>query len=451
MIQLSGKNLCAGCFAQIPEGTEVCPHCGFGKKHKVVPGALPPGTILHAQYLLGATLGAGGFSITYRAYDTRAGKVVAVKEFFPSSLVERPDGELTVSVISSNNREMYEKYLKRFYEEAQILSTLNHPNIVRVFKMYYENDTAYYTMELLDGSDLNRYAVKKGGRISEEEMISITACVAEALETVHRRGLLHRDIAPDNIYMCRDGRVKLIDFGAARTLSMDGSRSLSVILKPGFAPVEQYQKRGKQGPWTDIYALGATMYLCLTGEMPLAAADRIRYPELNLQCSPALAQVIRKMMAVQIQDRYADVTAFKKDFFAAAVQISSAKQGGSPKKAEPAPSAAQAVAAAKGPSRGTGETPPVESKPVEQTPFRQPQAAQQPTAQAQAVQQPIAQPQGVQPPFRTPQAVQQPGVWGQNSQPPQPRGGKYERTIIYILGGLVALLVILLIIILLNL
>ncbi|MCR4615843.1 MAG: protein kinase [Clostridiales bacterium] len=318
MIQVDGKNLCSYCFAEIPSGTENCVYCGSDKQNKVVPGALPPGTILHAQYIIGKTLGVGGFSITYRAFDYSSKKVVAIKEFFPSSLVMRSTGNTQVSVISPDDLNIYEKYLKRFYEEAHIISTLNHPNIIRVYKLFCENNTAYYVMEFLDGCDLNRYAMKKGGCLDESEVIFITACVAEALEKVHEKGLLHRDIAPDNIYMCNNGQVKLIDFGAARSFSMEGSRKLSIILKQGFAPMEQYKERGKQGPWTDIYALGATMVLCLNGRMPLCAADRIKYPELSIKCSHELEAVIKKMMAVQIQDRYIDIQSFKRDLYAVA-------------------------------------------------------------------------------------------------------------------------------------
>ena len=154
----------------------------------------------------------------------------------------------------------------------------------------------------------------------------IIACVAEALQTVHGKGLLHRDIAPDNIFIRSNGDVRLIDFGAARSMIANGGDGYSVILKQGFAPGEQYQRYGNQGPWTDIYALGATMLYCLSGKMPASAMERINNPQLPVTCSVPIFNVINKMMQVNIGDRYQSIAEFKKELFRSILMTSQGQE-----------------------------------------------------------------------------------------------------------------------------
>ncbi len=313
MIELNQKKMCSHCFALLHSDAAKCPACGMSGSGTSVAGALVPGTILHGRYVLGRTLGKGGFSITYLAYDSRKDCVLAVKEFFPSTLVTRaPDG-VQVQVLSNQSKTLFERSIRRFYEEAKMLSALHHPNIVNIFNLYTENGTVYYTMEYLDGCDLRYVIDKSGGRMRESEVVHVLSSVSDALQVVHKSGLLHRDIAPDNIFVTRQGQVKLIDFGAARNFVSNESRSFSVVLKHGFAPAEQYQRKGRQGPWTDIYALGSSAYYCLTGKMPLMAADRMNDPTLNINCSAPLAWVLRKMMAVRAEERYQTIDELRVD------------------------------------------------------------------------------------------------------------------------------------------
>ncbi|MBQ2827619.1 MAG: protein kinase, partial [Clostridia bacterium] len=192
------------------------------------------------------------------------------------------------------------------------------PNIISVYEFFYENNTTYFVMEYLDGVDLKTYIKQKGGKIPEGEALYIADKVIQALMIVHSTNILHRDISPDNIFICSDGKIKLIDFGAARQVMGEVSKSLSVVLKEGFAPYEQYSTKGKQGPWTDIYALGATLYYALTGEKLDNAMDRLtENSQLSLEnISPGFAEIITKMVEVKKEDRYQDTFELSKAFSA---------------------------------------------------------------------------------------------------------------------------------------
>ncbi|MBP9987947.1 MAG: serine/threonine protein kinase, partial [Ruminococcus sp.] len=321
MLELNNKRMCPLCFTEVKSGANTCPVCGKVNELNTIPQVLPCGTILHGRYVLGKTLGKGGFSITYLAYDSKTDSVVAVKEFFPSGIAKRDRNQLYVTTQSDSDINFFKQNMKHFYEEAQILSSLQHPNIVNIYKLFSENGTVYYTMEYLNGYDLRHMLTYRGGKLNEQELVPIIACVSEALQTVHDKGLLHRDIAPDNIFITNDGSVKLIDFGAAKDIGNNNQKSFSIILKQGFAPLEQYQRRGNQGPWTDIYALGATMYYCLNGSMPLFAADRISNPDININCSKQLEAVIGKMMEINIENRYKSIKEFKSHFLSAVNNI----------------------------------------------------------------------------------------------------------------------------------
>lgn len=321
MLQLNGKNLCENCFSFV-DTNGFCSKCGNLPQARVS-SALALNSILHGRYVVGKVLGKGGFSITYLAYDNKLDRVVAIKEFFPDMIVSRNMGEPQIRINSPDNVDMFKTSVQRFYEEAKMISELRHPNIVDVYNLYYENGTAFYTMEYLDGCDLRYHVAHNNGCISEDALMPIIACVAEALETVHSKGLLHRDIAPDNIFITKDGQVKLIDFGAARSTLANGGDGFSVVLKQGFAPVEQYQRHGNQGPWTDIYALGATMYYCLSGKMPPTATDRLNNPQIPVTGSLPLFHVIDKMMQINMNERYQSVAEFKKALFNS-IQLSAA-------------------------------------------------------------------------------------------------------------------------------
>ena len=315
MLTNDKKALCSRCFKPVKQHENFCEDCRGKLNNTTHTAALKEGTVLLGKYAVGKLLGKGGFGMTYLCYDLVNDKPVAIKEFFPESLAYRTAGQASISTQSAEKLQQFTVSAKKFYEEASLVSRFNgNPNVISVHEFFYENNTAYFVMEYLDGFDFKHYINQKGKKIPESEAVYVTDKVLDALLIVHSMGVLHRDISPDNIYMCSDGNVKLIDFGAARQVVGEESKSLSVILKQGFAPLEQYQKRGNQGPWTDIYALGATLYYALTGIVIDDAMSRLDDPSLKLDgISPALAQVLTKMLAVRVEDRYKSVVELKAD------------------------------------------------------------------------------------------------------------------------------------------
>lgn len=242
--------------------------------------ALPPDYMLR-KFRVEEEIGAGGFGVTYRAYDTELQRHVAVKEYFPFNLATR-DSTYCVRPKTrvSQDVEEYQWGLRGFVTEARSLALFDHPNIIRVIDSFEENETAYIVMEYARGRDLS--ALLSQGLLSVEQTAAIVLPIIRGLGVVHTAQLLHRDIKPGNIIIREDGNPVLIDFGAARHAIGVRSRSISTILTPGYAPIEQYSSRGNQGPWTDIYALSAVAYVCLTGEnlSHYEATERIRSDDL---------------------------------------------------------------------------------------------------------------------------------------------------------------------------
>jgi serine/threonine protein kinase len=232
-------------------------------------------TELNNRYNIEDVLGHGGFGITYSALDKILNVKVAIKEYLPRQLATRAEGQTKVSIFTGESRKHYEYGLRKFLEEAQSIAQFSHhPNIVSARDYFETNNTAYMVMEYIEGVTLKEYLEQKGGKIPFEEAKAIMMPVMDALREVHSVGLLHRDISPDNIYITTTGQVKVLDFGAARYYAGEQSKSLSVILKPGYAPEEQYRSSGKQGTWTDVYATGATIYRVISGKTPPEALDR---------------------------------------------------------------------------------------------------------------------------------------------------------------------------------
>ncbi|MGA7893171.1 MAG: serine/threonine-protein kinase, partial [Candidatus Sulfotelmatobacter sp.] len=281
--------LCMGCMAR--KGTAaVCPQCGYFDQGPENPQQLPPRTILEGKYLIGRALGQGGFGITYLAWDMSLNKKLAIKEYFPLQISTRAQDRLTVNPIGTKNRHDLEYGLGKFAEEGKALGRFkNHPGVVSMLDFLYANGTAYIVMAYVEGRDLKEYLSQQGGKIPFEAALKILILVMAALEEVHRAGIVHRDISPDNIYVEQNGTVKILDFGATRYALGEQSRSLSVVLKPGYAPEEQYRSRGKQGTWTDIYALGATFYRTITGKVPPESTDRLAEDDLVPPSSMGIA------------------------------------------------------------------------------------------------------------------------------------------------------------------
>ena len=311
---MNPERICYGCFTEKEPGQR-CPCCGFDEKEEQPYLALPLGTILNGRYLVGKVLGIGGFGITYLGYDLTLEIKVAIKEYMPSALATRHADRYSVA-LTGRVEEDYKYGMERFLEEAKILAKLQStPNIVSVQNYFKENGTAYFVMEYIDGMSLKAYLEKSGGKIPYSQALAFLQPIMAALIQVHGMHLLHRDISPDNIYITAKGESRLLDFGAARFASGDG-KSVSVILKHGYAPEEQYSSHGNQGPWTDVYAMGATLYRCITGQLPPDSiarihGDRIKSPsELGVSIPGSAENAIMKALAVRTQDRFSNMEAF---------------------------------------------------------------------------------------------------------------------------------------------
>ena len=311
------EHRCYGCM-QLHDG-DFCPHCGWPNDKNNEPHQLPVGTVLRDQYVVGRVLGQGGFGITYLGWDRHLESAVCIKEYFPNHAVSR---DCTVSTQVHCHTEQgaaaYRASKERFLREGKILAQFREiPEIVSIYGFFEENDTVYIVMEYIKGMDLAHYVYHKGGRLSADETFRILKPVMEALAQVHRAELVHRDIAPDNIMLHPRGGAKLLDFGAARMVENADverglDRSTEAIVKHGFAPMEQYQTRGNLGPWTDVYAMCATVYYCLTGQIPPEATTRMMgEAEFSWQNVPGLTQrqryALERGMAVLPRDRYASM------------------------------------------------------------------------------------------------------------------------------------------------
>ena len=312
-------NTCGNCFRETLTGQGICTACGFdsGANREKYPLALAPGSILNGRYIIGRVLGQGGFGITYTAKDHQTGQIMAIKEFFPDSMATRTS-HTTVTPLTGEKGENFAYGKNTFLNEAKTMAEfIGNPNIVRVYSYFEENGTGYFVMEYVDGRSFQDILKENFGRVSWEEALKILLPVMDALSAVHEKGIIHRDIAPDNICIAKDGTVKLLDFGAARYSLGNVSQSLDVVLRHGFAPKEQYKRHGRQGPYTDIYALGATLYYAITGSRPDDAIERLDEDTLPLPSTlganvePWQEDVILKAMAIQPEDRYQSVKDFK--------------------------------------------------------------------------------------------------------------------------------------------
>ena len=257
---------CFGCMEEFDNSYGMCPHCGYEPDTEIEsPIHMQPGVLLHGRYLIGKVLGFGGFGVTYIGWDFTLQLKVAIKEYLPSEFATRMIGQTQITVFGGKKEEQFDDGMEQFVEEAKRLAQFqNEDGIVRIFDSFAENNTAYIVMEYLEGETLTAY-LERNGKIDGDKAIEMLVPVLKSLEIVHKAGIIHRDIAPDNIFLTKSGEVKLIDFGAARYATTSHSRSLTVIIKPGYSPEEQYRSRGDQGPHTDVYAIGAVLYRMITG------------------------------------------------------------------------------------------------------------------------------------------------------------------------------------------
>ena len=313
---------CKNCVMQIPDNSEFCPLCGGNQNAEIPPHCLMPGTILHEKYIVGGVIGEGGFGITYIGRDTVLDMKVAVKEYFPNGFVNRT-ASVSSELIASKNlnrKEFFEKGKASFLSEARVLAKFaSEPGIVSVRDFFEENNTAYIVMEFLEGKTLKSY-LKENGTMSPQEAFELLKPVISSLDKVHGKGMIHRDISPDNIMVCGN-IVKLLDFGAARDI--DNKMSTAIVVKQGYAPEEQYGSKINQGSWTDVYAICATMYECITGKIPPVSVNRvindtIKTPsQYGIAVSPAFESVLMKGLSVMRANRYQTMSQLLKDFEAA--------------------------------------------------------------------------------------------------------------------------------------
>ena len=276
-------------------GETFCSECGrpYGSV-ETEPFALKPGTILDGKYLVGEMLGQGGFGITYIGFDLLLEQKVAIKEYYPMStgMVSRENSTTVVWSSAVMQKSGMEKGFDSFLKEARKMAKLGGiPGVVGVKSVFIQNETAYIVMDFIEGETLLK-KLQRGGPMDYGTCISLMTPIMQALAEVHKHGIIHRDISPDNIMVQSDGKLILLDLGAAKDLDIQGKdgnvQSSQMVAKHGFSPVEQYGQAGKIGPWTDVYAMAATIYYCCTGVLPPSATDRMI--EDTLTCRPRLTK-----------------------------------------------------------------------------------------------------------------------------------------------------------------
>ena len=299
---------CPSCMAKAAPVDGKCPVCGCDVNIQNALHQLPVNTILNGRYIVGKVLGAGGFGITYIGYDLKLDGKVAIKEYYPSGAANRSQS-LTVLPTTEVKGNPFEIGKRRFLKEARTLSEfVGEGNIVALRDYFEENGTAYIVMEYLEGEDLSHYA-KEHGVFELDEVLDLLEPAMLALDKIHKKGLIHRDISPSNIMVLSDGRVKVLDFGSARLQNASGELSLSIMLKPGYAPMEQYSTHGEQGSWTDVYAMSATIYKLITGQTPPASTDRLMEDtleppsKLGAKIAPAQEKALLRGLALRPADR----------------------------------------------------------------------------------------------------------------------------------------------------
>lgn len=328
---INRQHQCMGCMEFYDAAYDICPHCGYEDGQKAVELLhIDPGTLLANRYIIGRALGYGGFGVTYLAWDTQLKRKLAIKEYLPSEFATRMIHHQ--DLIVANNEKKHQQYMdgmKKFLQEGQKLAQVsNIDGIVHMYDCFEANNTAYITMEYLEGETLASF-LDREGKISEQQAMDYIMPVMQALETVHQKGIIHRDIAPDNIFLSRDTsgelKVKLIDFGAAKFATTSHSKSLTVIIKPGYSPEEQYRSNGDQGTYTDVYALAAVLYRMVTGVQPPDAFERRTMIEskkrdlleepskYNRELSANFENALLNAMNVRIEDRTATIAEFEEE------------------------------------------------------------------------------------------------------------------------------------------
>lgn len=322
------ERLCPNCFQKLTTESK-CSHCGYDLvNRKKFSGVLPEFTQLNNRYLVGRVLGRGGFGITYIALDIQYNRLCAIKEYMPSEYSKRCNNTANIEPFSdTKSRNVFAHGREKFMDEAKtLLSLQGNPTVVNIYAYFSQNNTAYLVMEYLDGMDLRRRARLNGGKLDPKFAYEVFVTIASSLMEIHKKNILHRDISPENIIVTSNGRIKLIDFGAARNYVSLQNKGMSILLKPGFAPPEQYSTNGNQGPWSDVYALCATFYNIVSGQSLVDALYRYRgTPQPTLQSlgcnvSKKISDVIDKGLSLDYKKRYQDFMALLNDLSGESVQ-----------------------------------------------------------------------------------------------------------------------------------
>lgn len=317
------NRICMNCMKELQD-SNICPHCAHTNGGCVnAAHQLPCGSILAGAYLVGRVLGQGGFGITYIGYDLNLNIRVAIKEYFPNNSVTRDiRTRSSVLVLSEDRRASFEEGKDKFVNEARTLAQFSgNKGIVGVRSFFHENGTAYIVMDFIEGQTLKTYVARRGGRLPADEVLKRMEALFEPLMRMHKAGLMHRDISPDNIMLTKDDSLVLLDFGSTRQISASGEHSNTINVKLGFAPEEQYRTHGEQGPWTDVYALCATIYRLTTGVTPPDALDRatndlLQPPNLfGAGLSDAQERALMHGLAVRAQERTADLKELHEELY----------------------------------------------------------------------------------------------------------------------------------------
>lgn len=311
------SELCMNCFS-VKGSFEVCPYCGYEEgTPPAQPHYLTPGTILGNHFIVGTVIGVGGFGITYKCFDITLGVVVAVKEFYPVGLVNRSPGERRVGLLSGEKKEQYKQRLKRFLMEAKSVAQFGKAkDIVNVYDYFEENGTAYIIMEYIDGVLLKDY-LEKQGPMDPDAALSIIMPIIEAVKKIHSKGIIHRDVSPDNIFIASEDSIKIFDFGAAQLNDTKEGMDAEPVIKVGYSPLEQYRNNNKQGFYTDVYAVGAILYQMLTGAAPVESTerefkDRLKSPmEAGAKISANVDRAVMEALAVRPELRFQNIQQFQ--------------------------------------------------------------------------------------------------------------------------------------------
>jgi serine/threonine protein kinase len=309
------EQFCLACLLPI-QHPDRCPACGWVRGALAEdPLYLAPGTVIQAPYQVARVLGYGGFGITYLGWDSNLEIRVAIKEYLPRDFSSRDPRNGQVFVLNPSVESTFNAGLNGFLSEARTLAKFQqHPGIVSVLSYFRANGTGYMVMEYVEGETLKNFMIKRSLRMNWDQTLEVFMQVMDAMRMVHAAGILHRDIAPDNIYLCGDGRIKLLDFGAAKQTLSASAQNFSVVVKPGFAADEQYYENGEQGPWTDVYGIAASMYYCLTGNVPPPAPDRREHDtlvlpgQLGFKIPPLAERALSIALSPNARERQTSVT-----------------------------------------------------------------------------------------------------------------------------------------------